>query len=62
MRTFCEEWAKVHAEGGLGFPESLVEVSPAEIKDVITRMSGPQGDGWEEDLRRFNEFLARCET
>ncbi|MDX1468449.1 MAG: hypothetical protein R3258_03850 [Acidimicrobiia bacterium] len=62
VRLFCEAWSEVHASGGLGLPESLIEVAPAEIKDVVIRMSGPQGDGWEEDLRRFNEFISQCET
>lgn len=62
MRIFCQAWSETHASGGLGLPESLIEVAPAEIKDVVIRMTTPPGQGWEEDLRRFNEFVSRCQT
>jgi hypothetical protein len=61
MEQFCAKYDTVRSQSWGEMTAALVEVSPAEIKDEMSRTSQPPGETWAEDREAVEDFLDRCD-
>ncbi len=62
VEEFCNRYLEVRDEGWNSMMNSLIDVSPAEIRGPVVRIANGPGEDYWQDRRVIEDFVERCES